>query len=441
MAVDSTRAVSRTGMRSTSLVLFMLCLMYAITYIDRVNVSTAAAVFRKELNLSNTQVGLVFSAFAYPYLVFQVIGGWVGDRFGARLALTVAGVIWASATILTGLVGSLGGMLFARVLLGFGEGATFPVATRAMSDWTPAGKRGFAQGITHSAARLGNALTPPLVAWLILLVTWRGSFIIMGVLSFFWVLTWAWYFRDNPRDHSGITQAEIEKLPKFRTREDRKKDPVPWGRLTKRMLPVTFVYFCYGWTLWLYLAWIPQYFLNSYNLNLRNSALFSAGVFFGGVVGDTLGGIVSDRIYERTGDRNKARTNMVVLGFVGSLAFMLPILFVHNVNLAAFCLSTAFFFSEFTIGPMWAIPMDIAPKFSGSASGLMNTGSALAAIISPLIAGYIIDKTGNWDLPFIGSIALLLIGSMMAFRMRPDRELDEPPTASTRKPAVSQATA
>jgi sugar phosphate permease len=327
------------------------------------------------------------------------------------------------------------------VLLGFGEGATFPVATRAMSDWTPAGKRGFAQGITHSAARLGNALTPPLVAWLIMLVTWRGSFIIMGVLSFIWVLTWAWYFRDNPSDHRSITQAEIEKLPKFRTREDRKKDPVPWGRLTKRMMPVTFVYFCYGWTLWLYLAWIPQYFLNSYNLNLRNSALFSAGVFFGGVVGDTLGGIVSDRIYERTRDRNKARTNMVVLGFVGSLAFMLPILFVHNVSLAAFCLSTAFFFSEFTIGPMWAIPMDIAPKFSGSASGLMNTGSALAAIISPLIAGYIIDKTGNWDLPFIGSIGLLLIGSMMAFRMRPDRELDQPPPASTRKPAVSRATA
>src|SRR5712671_4721296 len=90
---------------STNSVLVLLCLMYAITYVDRVNVSTAAAVFRKELNLTNTQVGLVFSAFAYPYLVFQIIGGWVGDRFGARLALTVAGVIWGTATLLTGLVG------------------------------------------------------------------------------------------------------------------------------------------------------------------------------------------------------------------------------------------------------------------------------------------------------------------------------------------------
>src|SRR6185503_2564648 len=107
------RARTWTRVPATTKVLGLLCLMYAITYIDRVNVSTAAPAFGKELGLSNTQVGLVFSAFAYPYLVFQIIGGWVGDRYGARLALTIAGIIWAAATILTGLVGSLGGMLFA----------------------------------------------------------------------------------------------------------------------------------------------------------------------------------------------------------------------------------------------------------------------------------------------------------------------------------------
>src|SRR6266566_3765724 len=137
---------------TTTKVLFLICLMYGITYIDRVNVSTAASVFQRDLNLTNTQVGLVFSAFAYPYLIFQIIGGWVSDRFGARMTLTVSGVIWAGATICTGLAGGLATMLAARVLLGFGEGATFPAATRAMSDWTPAGKRGFAQGITHSCA-------------------------------------------------------------------------------------------------------------------------------------------------------------------------------------------------------------------------------------------------------------------------------------------------
>ena len=405
---------------TTSVVLFLICLMYGITYVDRVNVSTASSVFKQELHLTNTQVGFVFSAFAYPYLLFQVIGGWVSDRFGARKALTVCAIIWGGATLLTGLAGSFLTIVAARVVLGFGEGATFPTATRAMSDWFAADKRGFSQGVTHSSARLGNALTPPLVAWLITLVTWRGSFIILGIISIAWAVLWGLYFRDDPRSHKSITSQELNGIPDYGERARRKKDPVPWMALCRRMLPVTVVYFCYGWTLWLYLAWIPQFFLHSYKLNLAKSALFAAGVFFAGVIGDTAGGVFSDRILRKTGDRNKARRNLVVLGFLCSLGCMLPILFLHNLTWAAICLSGAFFFSEFTIGPMWAIPMDIAPRFAGSASGLMNTGSALAAIISPVIGGYLIDKTGNWELPFLGKhrVAVARLGT---------RFLDETP--------------
>jgi MFS family permease len=327
-------------------------------------------------------------------------------------------------------------MLFARVILGFGEGATFPTATRAMSDWTPEGSRGFAQGITHSSARLGNALTPPLVAWLITVMNWRGSFVILGIVSLAWAVVWVAYFRDDPAAHPAISAAELAALPTYFTRVDKKKSPVPWARLSRRMLPVTLVYFCYGWTLWLYLAWIPSFFLHSYRLDLRDSAFFAAGVFFAGVVGDALGGIVSDHILRKTGDRNKARRNLVVFGFLCSLAATVPILFSHNLTGAAICLSVAFFFSEFTIGPMWAIPMDIAPRFSGSASGLMNTGSALAAIISPLVFGYVIDKTGNWELPFLGNIVLLLLGTVLAFWMKPEQPLD----ALQREVAVAERT-
>ena len=102
---------------------------------------------------------------------------------------------------------------------------------------------------------------------------------------------------------------------------------------------------------------------------------------------------------------------------------MIPILFSHNLNWAAVFLSLGFFFSEFTVGPMWAIPMDIAPRYSGSASGLMNTGSALAAILSPLVFGFVIDKTNNWELPFLGSIVLLFLGSIAAFWMKPGEGL------------------
>ena len=420
---------------ATRWVLVLLCAMYLINYIVRVNVSTAAASFMPELHLSTTQYALIFSAFGYPYLVFQVIGGWVSDRFGARRALTVFGVIWSAATVLMGLAGSLGAMVAGRVLLGIGVSA-LPTATRAMSAWTPAGQRGFAQGITHSCARLGNALTPPLVAALIAIVAWRGSFLVIGTVSFGWAIVWAVYFRDNPADHPGITAAELARLPSSAPSRE-KKPPVPIGPLARRMLPVTLVYFCYGWTLWFFLAWIPSFFLHNYRLKLSDSALFASGVFLAGVLGDLFGGIASDRIYERTGDRKKARRNIVIAGFLSSMALMVPVLFVHNIALVAVLLSLAFFCAEFTVGPMWAIPMDIAPRHAGFASGFMNSGSALAAIVSPVVGGYIVDKTGVWELTFIGSIGLLLVGAVLALWMRPDEELEETPPAFGR--VVNQA--
>ncbi len=127
----------RRFFKATNVVLLLLCVMYFITYVDRVNVSTAAGAFQKELHLSNIELGLIFSAFAYPYLLFQVVGGYIGDRFGPRLTLLVCGGIWAGATILTGLAGGFVSLFAVRLLLGFGEGATFPTATRAFQDWLP----------------------------------------------------------------------------------------------------------------------------------------------------------------------------------------------------------------------------------------------------------------------------------------------------------------
>jgi MFS family permease len=108
-----------------------------------------------------------------------------------------------------------------------------------------------------------------------------------------------------------------------------------------------------------------------------------------------------------------------------TLCSLVPLMFVHDLAVSAICLSLGFFFIELTIGPMWSIPMDIAPKFSGTASGMMNTGSALAAIISPLLGGWMIDKTGNWDLPFIVSMGLMVLGSITAFAMKPHKQFDE----------------
>ncbi|WP_430912485.1 MFS transporter [Methylobacterium sp. sgz302541] len=425
-------------MSATNSVLFLLCLMYFITYLDRVNIATAGGEIMKDLGMSKTEFGVILSAFAYPYAIFQVIGGSVGDKFGARRTLLVCGMIWAMATILTGFVGGLVSLFLARVLLGFGEGATFPTATRAMQNWTAPGKRGFAQGITHAFARLGNAVAPPIVAFLIYHVGWRYGFVILGLASFVWVAVWYLYFRDDPRDHHAITQEELDMLPPARAPGT--KQAVPWWALTKRIAPVTLTYFCYGWTLWLFLGWIPVFFKESYGLDLKNSALFASGVFFAGVVGDTLGGVLSDRILKSTGNITLARLSIIVIGFLGAAASLAGVFFTRDLTYVALLLSSGFFFAELVIGPIWSVPMDVAPKYAGTASGLMNTGSAVAAIVSPIVFGFVVDKTGSWTLPFAGSIGLCLLGAVLAFTMRPAKpfeEAAEPAPPPPAKPAVS----
>ncbi len=419
----------RSGYRATSTVLLLLCLMYGITYIDRVNISTAAIVFKGELKLSNTDYGAIFAAFGWSYAAFQIVGGWIGDRFGPRLTLGLCGFIWAGATIFTGLANGFWGLILARVALGLGEGATFPTATRAMSSWTRAGWRGFAQGVTHSFARLGNAVAPPIVAGIIALWNWRASFVILGVVSLVWVVAWIAYFRDDPARHRGISTQELAVLPPYRGGHS--EGAVPWSRLVPRMLPTTIVYFCYGWTLWLYLSWIPLYLQHSHNLDLKKSALFSSAVLFAGVIGDTLGGVVSDRVYKLTGNLATARRNVIIGSLLASLACLVPLFFVRDLVLLALSLGGAFFCLELTIGPVWSIPMDIAPKHAGTAAGIMNTGSAIAAIASPWAFGIIIDATGNWNLPFAGSILLLLVGAALAFRMRPEVSIEEREISAT----------
>ena len=416
------------GLSARGNVLLLLCVMYFLTYMDRVNVSTAADTFARDLGFSQTDVGFVFSLFAYPYLVFQVVGGWLADRFGPRSTLTICCVVWAGATVMTGLATGFWSMVAARLLLGLGEGATLPVATRAMADWLPGGKSGWAQGITHASARLGNAATPPIVAALILALDWRWSFILTGALSAIWAAVWFWYFRDDPRTHGGVTPREAETMPLLRPAGS--GGPIPWGPLTRRMAPVTFTYFCYGWTLWTFLSWVPSFMHHAYGLDLKHSALFSSIVFVGGMVGDALGGWVSDRILAATGSLVRARRDLVAVCLVLSLASSVPILFVHDATAAALALGTAFFFAEMTIGAMWATPMDIAPQLAGTASGLMNCGSALAAILSPVLFGILIDRTGSWPLPFVGTMVLMAAGSVSAFFMHPERPFVPPADAS-----------
>lgn len=400
-------------------ILLLLCAMYFITYVDRVNISTAAPFIQSELHLSNTQLGMVLSAFSVPYAFFQLFGGWIADRFGPRRVLIAVGLIWGVATVATGLAVGLVSLFAARLALGFGEGASFPTATHAMARWLPADRRGFGQGITHAFSRFGNALAPLGVAALIGLWSWRASFWLIGVVSLVWLIGWAWYFRDRPEEHPRVGPVERAELP---TPPER-RPPVPWGPLLRRVLPVTVVDFCYGWTLWVYLTWIPSFFENAYGLKLEQFALFTTLVLIAGVAGDLGGGIITDALLRRTGDLRFARRSVLVTGLLGSFVFIVPTLFVHDVIAVTVCLAVAFLLLESTNSVLWSIPMDLAPEHAGTASGLMNTGFGAAGIVSPFVFGVLIDATGSWQVPFAASAVLLLCGGLLGLRLDPRRRI------------------
>jgi sugar phosphate permease len=410
----------RFGLSVPNQVLAVLCVMYLILYVERVNIATVAPYMTADLNLTNVEFGLAVSAFSYPYALIQLFGGWISDRFGTQRVLLFCGVIVSIATVLTGLVGGLASLFALRLALGFGEGFAFPAATRAIAVWLPRSRWGFAQGITHAAARLGNALTPPLVVAILAFASWRGAFIALGLINVVWVALWLWVARDDPHRHPGMSPAELAELSPKNPKASA-LSPAQWWRLARRMMPVTAVDFCYGWTLWVFLTWLPSFFFKSFHLDLAHSALFSAGVLLGGVAGDAVGGFVSDRIYRATGSLQKARRNVIITGMLGAFVFLVPVVLTHDLNTVAICLSLAFFFSELVVAPIWAVPMDIAPANAGTASGMMNFGFGVAGILSPLVFGALLDLTGSWTAPFLGSIALLLVGAGLSFLMRPDQ--------------------
>ena len=421
--------LTRMFQGASGTVFILLCLMYFIEYVDRVNLSAAAPDIKAEFHLSNTKLGLALSAFGYCYAAFQIIGGFAGDRFGPRMTLTFCGVLWATGTLLTGLVGGLGGLVLARLLVGRGEAGTFPTGARVIANWVPVARRGFAQGFTHSAARFAASVTPPIVVMLLPFVGWRGAFLVLGIVSLIWVAAWWLYFRDNPREHPGVVEAELAELPSYLPHRG-SITGIPWLPLLKRILPVTLVFFCHAWTLWLYLSWLPSFFADTYHLDHNSMALISSAVFFAGVIGDTVGGLVTDAIYRGTGDVVKSRRNTVILGFGGSLLCLVPVLFVHGPTAAAIALGAALFFLEMSEAPIWAVPIDVAPSYASLASGIMTTAAGLAAVLSPAAFGVISDLTGSYRLPFLASIALLAGGIGLSFAMRPDRVVIEASTSS-----------
>ncbi|MGA7429114.1 MAG: MFS transporter [Xanthobacteraceae bacterium] len=412
-------------------ILLLISVMYLITYLDRVNISTAAPEIIKEFGFDKVTMGVIFSAFLWSYALFQVPGGWLSDKFGARRVLAGVVTFWSLMTAATGLVAGATSFKIVRFLFGVGEAGAFPGATRAMQLWYPRSERGFVQGITHSASRAGAALAPPIVLAIMLNFGWRAAFFICGGIGLLWSIWWALSYRNLPEDHGMVNRTELEHIRgvdasgAINPPQINKQMQVPWGRLLSsgNMWAVMCAYFTYVYCLWIFLSWLTTYLIEVRHFTLLKGGLLASLPLWAGVIGDTAGGLATDYLLRRTGSAKIARRTVAITGLLGCAVFITPAALTEDPMTAVACLTASMFFLECTIGPSWAVPMDTGGKYSGTVSGMMNMAGNFGGAISPIVFG-ILAQNGNWAAPFIVAAALLVAGSAVwAFWIDPDKAI------------------
>src|ERR1700751_4359047 len=330
-AAASARAATRPS-RGRWYVLLMISAMYLITYLDRVNISTAAPLISKEFGFDKVTMGFIFSAFVWAYSMFQVPGGWLSDKLGARGVLASIVTYWSIMTAATAGAFNAVSFIVVRFLFGVGEAGAFPGATRAMQLWYPQPERGFVQGITHSASRLGTAVAPPIVVLIMSQWGWRAVFLICGAVGILWSLWWAISYRNLPEEHGMVSRAELEPIRRVAARGVIKPPPmekqanVPWGTLlsSPNMWAIMAAYFTYVYCLWIFLSWLPSYLVDYRHFTLLKVGYFASLPLFAGVVGDTAGGWVTDLLLVKTKNVKLARRSVAIVGMLGCGAFILP---------------------------------------------------------------------------------------------------------------------
>lgn len=411
--------------RRPSLTLVLLCVMAFIMYVDRTNMSVAAPVISKELGFTNAHLGMIFSAFAIAYSCFMIPGGWHADRIGARKGLLIYGVIWSIATIATGLVGSFVTLVAARFVVGVGEAPIYPTAARMIARAIPLEGRGTALGTMHAVGRLANALAPLVVTGMILMSSWRTTFVILGAITFaymFYMYRTLGERGDSRKQAADGTRSETvsDAIPEPKAR------PVNWPDMLRRVWPAAATCFCHGWVLWFFLNWMPSFFAERYGMKLGHTAIFSTLVLLGGMVGTAVGGMLCDWRYRRTGDRLRSRRDVIIFGFLASMLGLIPLLLTHNVAICATSLSFAFFCSEIADSPLWVIGTEVSREHSGTSAACTFTGMAIAGAVSPLVVGLLLDWShGNWMVAFGASMFVLLLGPLFAMQIRLDEGAEE----------------
>ena len=408
------------------IVLGLTVAAYMITYIDRTVISSAVPSIQKEFGFSIVTMGWILSSFQWAYALFQIPGGWLGDRIGPRRALTLIVSWWSMFTCATIFAWSAGSMALIRFLFGMGEAGAFPIATRSLSRWMLPTERGFAQGATHAGSRLGGAITPALVVLIIARWGWRAAFLCCGALGLIWATVWYWYYRDTPDEHRSVNSGERELIRSSLelSRGTQHAQIVPWKRIVRspQMWILCAMYFCYAYNLAVYLVWFPKYLNDHRGFNLRQMGFYASMPLLAGTVGDVFGGWFSDLLAKWSGNLKSARRIVGAGGFLLSALCIVPACLTTNSLVSVWLSCVAMFGMESTVGVSWAITLDIGADSAGAVSSVMNTSGNLGGAISSALSAYLVTFFG-WNAPFLVMAGLSVLAAVLYLRINASQRL------------------
>jgi MFS transporter, ACS family, glucarate transporter len=408
------------------IVLGLTVAAYMITYIDRTVISSAVPSIQKEFGFSIVTMGWILSSFQWAYALFQIPGGWLGDRIGPRRALTLIVSWWSMFTCATIFAWSAGSMALIRFLFGMGEAGAFPIATRSLSRWMLPTERGFAQGATHAGSRLGGAITPALVVLIIARWGWRAAFLCCGALGLIWATVWYWYYRDTPDEHRSVNSGERELIRSSLelSRGTQHAQIVPWKRilLSPQMWILCAMYFCYAYNLAVYLVWFPKYLNDHRGFNLRQMGFYASMPLLAGTVGDVFGGWFSDLLAKWSGNLKSARRIVGAGGFLLSALCIVPACLTTNSLVSVWLSCVAMFGMESTVGVSWAITLDIGADSAGAVSAVMNTSGNIGGAISSALSAYLVSFFG-WNAPFLVMAGLSVLAAVLYLRINASQRL------------------
>lgn len=428
---------------------FLLALSF-LTYFDRVCIVRVQLEIQSELSISKSQMGLILGAFWLAYSLFEIPGGWLGDRFGTRLTLTRVVFFWSLCTVLTGCATGFISLLLVRFLFGMGEAGAYPNMARVQSAWLPQESRGRAGGWLWLAARWGGAFSPFLFAALLRLIdsptarfwmtnipgladisSWRIGFWIAGLIGFIWCMWFYFWFRDDPAKKPSVNEAELTWIRSGRKPQQEQSQRVPFQILLRKLLrsrsllAIAGFYFfgSFGWSF--FVSWMPLYLKEVHHYTFAESeSIWKQPLLYGGI-SCLCGGLLSDWFVRRTGRKWLSRALFPFCGLSIAAGAIFCVRFVDNPDdaMILMCIAGAAF--DFGQGATWASIVDIGGLYAGTAAGFINMIGNQGNVIQPYIGQLIFDQLG-WNTLFLVYAGAFLTSASMWFWIDPTQPFHKP---------------